>query len=127
VIHEHFFKENLDLEKAKKKLHLLQEIDYGDEEILGQDFNLFADIVEFFFEFKEKYTKLGDFLTKMSPETAKEMEYEKCLNNIEMAFDKIQDFKSLCEKISKKNETLIKKIQHILDNGVVKFNEVNFR
>lgn len=122
------FLDKYDRDQAQNTLLELREIDYGDEEVLGQDFALFDRIVTFFYRLKEQSSTLKDFFHSLEmPQTRAaglgavipKADFVQCLRDIEQAADKISEFKTLCEKLARPNETLYKKIEQILKTGTV--------
>ena len=110
----------------EERLQLLQELDYGDEELLGDDIEKFNEIIKFFYQMITEYPKLEDFFLSLTIQEKKRIqdpEFQECLKNIHVASEKLTDFKTLCEKLEKSNETFNKKIREILENGKLDFDD----
>lgn len=115
------------VDNAIERLQLLQELDYGDEELLGDDIEIFNKIIPFFYRIKDEYKDPESFflsLIESNDSTVTNSEFEECLKNLHKASEKLTDFETLCKKLDKPNETLIRKIEQIISLGQIQVNDL---
>ena len=109
--------------QAIDRLRDLEEIDYGDEEILGSDFKIFNDVIVFFYELKDEFGSIKNFFYSIIDESKNSREVnDKITENIKhlsYTSTKFADFKQLCDQIHNKQNTLNNSIKSIIEGSEI--------
>lgn len=115
----------MDVKAAKETLNKLQEIDYGGEEILGDNFDRFKDLILFFYNLHKEFESIENFLELMPSEPGNrgDKQFTDKMALLNFTSEKLSDFQNLHSKINNTQNTLNKQIERIIQKGRVELDE----